>query len=114
MSDLSQDTSGEEVTLYGVYRDISDELLANAKYPDQVIEDTFVDCENQVIRAMQNDNLVLTQVDMIGESFIRLKRDRWRHVVEPFDYEDEDGVAKHSEGWECTRIKVTGTIEEKS
>ena len=100
------------MSAYGVHQDIFDETLANAMYPDQVIEDCFTYCEDKVIRAMQNDNIVLTQVDMVGESFIRLKRDRWRHVVEPFDYEDEDGVTRRHEGYECTRIRVIGTIEE--
>ena len=99
---------------YGIHLDISDETLANAMYPDQVFEDSFSFCESKVIRAMQNDNIVLTEVDTVGESFIKLRRDRWRHVVEPFDYEDEDGVTHYCEGYECTRIEVVGTIEEKS
>jgi hypothetical protein len=100
--------------IYVVHMDISDEMLANALFPDEVIEMSFKACEDKVIRALQSDNLVLTEVDMVGESFVRLRRRQWRQTFDPFDYEDEDGVAKHVDGWECTRIEVTGTIEEKA
>jgi hypothetical protein len=101
------------MTAYAVHKDISDELLANAMYPEQVFADTVELCKKMVINALMR--YPDPAIDLFGEVFYALDTRHWRHVVEPFDYEDEFGLPRHSEGYSCTRVEVTGRIiEEKS
>jgi hypothetical protein len=81
---------------YGMNMDIHDITLENAKYPEQVIEQT----KEHMLAAF------LHQAKIQGWTATEPTEWRqWRNVVEPFDYEDEDGTIQHSEGYQCTRIE---------
>jgi len=101
-----------ESDLYGWHCDLSDELLAHVLRPEAVIEMQIELGKQAILREVMQREPVWRGLINDGQAFVEFKHRSWHHVQEPFDYEDEDGVMRHSEGWEAARIEVTGRVVE--
>lgn len=99
--------------VYGWHCDVSDEVLEHALLPDEIIAMQVELGKRAVTLEIMKGEHAWRDLLLAGEAFIELKDRSWHYVQEPFDYEDEDGVKHHSDGWQATRIEVTGRVIER-
>lgn len=98
--------------VYGWYSDISDELVANSTLTLEQMVDLAVETgKRRLLQQMLEADPARAVMYAKGELFVRFLHKHERHTVDPFDYEDEDSVMQHSEGYECWRVLVEGNFD---